>query len=155
MRQTAAIAIISAFLPAIHCSSTYSSGMASSLKIKKVLCTVLNILWENVFYIYLVSCASFAIVVFEAIKRIEKAMIRKWRNRIPHSAQYTKQKRKRPKTLTHISLASLCWEPRQTVQTKIRRRRTQNAASDQGLHCLLIGISIRNRIKMTKYTRHP
>ena len=31
----------------------------------------------------------------------------------------------------------------------------QNAASDQGLHCLLTGISIRNRIKMKKYTRHP
>ena len=40
--------------------------------------------------------------------------------------------------LTHISLAS-----------------DQNAASDQGLHCLLTGISIRNKIKMKRYTRHP
>ena len=31
----------------------------------------------------------------------------------------------------------------------------QNAASDQGLHCLLTEISIQNRIKMKKYTRHP
>ena len=28
------------------------------------------------------------------------------------------------------------------------------AASDQGLYCLLTGISIRNRIKMKTYTRH-
>ena len=40
------------------------------------------------------------------------------------------------------------WGPRQTVQT-------QNAASDQGLHCLLTGISIQKSIKMKKYTRHP
>ena len=48
---------------------------------------------------------------------------------------------------------------RQIEQTQIRRRRpdqtSQNAASDQGLHCLLTGISIRNRIKMKTYTRHP
>ena len=30
-----------------------------------------------------------------------------------------------------------------------------NAASDQCLHCLLTGISIQNRMKMKKYTRHP
>ena len=34
-------------------------------------------------------------------------------------------------------------------------RPRSNAASDQGLHCLLTGISIQNRIKMKKYTRHP
>ena len=28
----------------------------------------------------------------------------------------------------------------------------QKAASDQGLHCLLIGISIKNKIKMKKST---
>ena len=30
----------------------------------------------------------------------------------------------------------------------------QNAASDQGLHCLHTGISIKNEIKMKTYTRH-
>ena len=30
----------------------------------------------------------------------------------------------------------------------------QNAASDQGLHCLHTGISIKNKIRMQKYTRH-
>ena len=44
------------------------------------------------------------------------------------------------------------WGHRQTVQTQIRQT-PQNAASDQGLHCLLTGISIRNRIKMKKL--HP
>ena len=29
-----------------------------------------------------------------------------------------------------------------------------NAASDQGLNCLLTGFSIKNRIKATKQTRH-
>ena len=28
-------------------------------------------------------------------------------------------------------------------------------ASDQDLHCLLTGISIRNRVKMKMYTRNP
>ena len=48
--------------------------------------------------------------------------------------------------LTHISLASFFGgtyantaDPDQTLQ---------NAASDQGLHCLLAGISIQNKIKM-------
>ena len=47
---------------------------------------------------------------------------------------------------------------RQTVQTQIRRRRTRrrkNAAWDQGLHYLLTGISIGNKMKTKKYTRHP
>ena len=30
-----------------------------------------------------------------------------------------------------------------------------NVASDQGLHCLLKGFSIKNRIKVTKWTLHP
>ena len=30
-----------------------------------------------------------------------------------------------------------------------------NVASDQGLQCLLLGFSIKNRIKATKWTRHP
>ena len=30
-----------------------------------------------------------------------------------------------------------------------------DCGSDQGLHCLLTGISIRTRLKMKKYTRHP
>ena len=34
-------------------------------------------------------------------------------------------------------------------------RTPQNAATDQGLHCLHTGISIKSRIKMKKYTRHP
>ena len=36
---------------------------------------------------------------------------------------------------------------RQTVQTKIL------PASDQGLHCLLTGISIRNRVTIKTYAR--
>ena len=40
--------------------------------------------------------------------------------------------------------------PRQTVQAQIRRR-----VFDQGLHCLLTGISFQNRIKIKKYTSHP
>ena len=31
----------------------------------------------------------------------------------------------------------------------------QNVASDQGLYCLLTGISIKNKMKMKKYSRHP
>ena len=30
-----------------------------------------------------------------------------------------------------------------------------DAASEQGLHCLHTGISIKNKIKMKKFTRHP
>ena len=41
---------------------------------------------------------------------------------------------------------------RQTVQTQIRRRRTRRLI--RCLHCLLTGISIRNKIKMKKYTRY-
>ena len=49
--------------------------------------------------------------------------------------------------LTHtVSLASHLWD--------IGKQCRPNAASDQGLHCLLTGISIRNKIKMKKYTRH-
>ena len=50
--------------------------------------------------------------------------------------------------LIHISLATYAnsVDPDPTPQ---------NAASDQGLHCLLTGIYIRNRIKMKKCTRHP
>ena len=40
--------------------------------------------------------------------------------------------------------------PRQTVQTQ-----TQNAASDQDLHCLLTGISIKYQIKMKKSIADP
>ena len=77
-------------------------------------------------------------------------------------------------SLTHMSLAFQFLGHGQTVQIQIRRRRTwcltifgtqensadpgqtpQNAASDQCLHCLLTGISIRNRIKMKKYTKYP
>ena len=31
----------------------------------------------------------------------------------------------------------------------------QNKAFDQGLYCLLTGISIKNKMKVEKYTRHP
>ena len=42
---------------------------------------------------------------------------------------------------------------RQTVQTQIRDHQTPYiVASDHGLHCLLIGFSIKNRIKATKET---
>ena len=55
-------------------------------------------------------------------------------------------------TLTHISLASHFWDLGKQCRP---RSDAADAASDQGLHCLLTGISIRNRIKMRKYTRHP
>ena len=48
-------------------------------------------------------------------------------------------------SLTHISLASHFWDLGNTPRSD---------AADQGLHCLLVGISIRNRFKMKKYTRH-
>ena len=32
---------------------------------------------------------------------------------------------------------------------------SDNMASDQGLYCLLIGLSIKNIIKVTKQTQHP
>ena len=32
---------------------------------------------------------------------------------------------------------------------------SHNVASDKGLHCLLNGFSIKNRIKATKKTHHP
>ena len=54
--------------------------------------------------------------------------------------------------LTHISLVSLFGTKANSADPD---QTPQNAASDQGLHCLLAGISIRNRIKMKKYTRHP
>ena len=42
------------------------------------------------------------------------------------------------------------------MQTQIRCQvLPQNAASHQDLHCLHTVISIRNKIKMKKYTRHP
>ena len=41
------------------------------------------------------------------------------------------------------------------MQAQIRRRRTQNAASDQGLQYLHTEISIKNKIKMRKFTIHP
>ena len=34
-------------------------------------------------------------------------------------------------------------------------QRPQNAASDQGLHCLLTGIAIKNMLRMKNDTRHP
>ena len=47
----------------------------------------------------------------------------------------------------------------QTVQTQISctdsDQLPHSAASDQGQHCLLTGISIKNKIKMKMYTRHP
>ena len=43
----------------------------------------------------------------------------------------------RLRNLTHSYLAFHFWDPGLTVQTEIRRHRTQNAASDQCLHCLL------------------
>ena len=55
-------------------------------------------------------------------------------------------------TLTHILLASHFWG----IGKQCRPRQTpQNTASDQGLHCFLTGISIKNMIKMKKYTRDP
>ena len=51
--------------------------------------------------------------------------------------------------LTHISLASLFWEARKTIDPD---RTPQNAASDQGLHCLYTNISIK---KLKNNTRHP
>ena len=50
-------------------------------------------------------------------------------------------------TLTHISLVSLLLD--------LGKQYRHRAASDQGLHSLLTGISIRNKIKMKKYTTHP
>ena len=44
---------------------------------------------------------------------------------------------------THISLASLLWD-----LDKQYRPRSDAAASDQGLHCLHTGISIKNQIKI-------
>ena len=49
--------------------------------------------------------------------------------------------------LTHISPVSHFWD----VGKQCRLR----SASDQGLHCLLTGISITNEVKMKKYTRRP
>ena len=51
--------------------------------------------------------------------------------------------------LTHVSIASLFWD----LGKQCRPR--PDAASDQGLHCLLTGNSIENKIKIVKYTRHP
>ena len=50
--------------------------------------------------------------------------------------------------LTHINLASYFWD----IDKQCRPR---SDAAEQVLHCLLTGISIRNRIKMKKYTRRP
>ena len=70
-------------------------------------------------------------------------------------------------SLTHISLAFHFWDiskqcrPRAdaaelgVANSEDPDQTPSSAASDQGLHCLLTGISIRNRIKMKKYTRHP
>ena len=49
--------------------------------------------------------------------------------------------------LTHISLASHFWNIANSTDPE---QKLQNVASDQGLHCLLTGISIQNRIKMKK-----
>ena len=54
-------------------------------------------------------------------------------------------------SLTHTSLASHFWDMGNSADPD---QMPQNAASDLGLHRLLTGISIRNRIKMQKYTRH-
>ena len=51
--------------------------------------------------------------------------------------------------VTHVNLASHFWDIAKQC------RPWSDAASDHGLHCLLTGISIQNRIKMKKYTRHP
>ena len=54
--------------------------------------------------------------------------------------------------LIHISLASHFGKQANSADPD---QTPQNAASDQGLHCLLTGISIRNRIKMKTYTISP
>ena len=54
-------------------------------------------------------------------------------------------------SLTHISLASHFWD----IGKECRPRSDAAFCGLQGLHCLLTGISIRNRIEMKKYTRHP
>ena len=52
------------------------------------------------------------------------------------------------KNLTHISLVSLFWD----LCKQCRPR--SDAASDQGLHSLLKVFSIKNKLKMVKYSRH-
>ena len=47
--------------------------------------------------------------------------------------------------LTHISLASHFWDIGKQLRPK-----SENAASNQDVHCLLTGISIQNMIKMEK-----
>ena len=54
--------------------------------------------------------------------------------------------------LTHIGLASPFGNLGNSVEPD---QMPQNTASDQGLHYLLIGIYIQNKMKMKKYTRHP
>ena len=49
--------------------------------------------------------------------------------------------------LTHISLASLLGVKANSVDPD---QTPDNAVFDQGLHCLLAGISFRNRLKMKK-----
>ena len=55
--------------------------------------------------------------------------------------------------LTHIRLASHF----EDIDKQYRRRsdatEPENAASDQGLNCVLTGISIRKKIKILKYNR--
>ena len=52
-----------------------------------------------------------------------------------------------PPVLTHISLVSHFWDEGNSADPD---QSPQDAASDQGLHCLLTGISIKNMAKMKK-----
>ena len=81
------------------------------------------------------------------VSSTNNAVMPSFRTQIAHSCHSL------PYSLASCNVqAILAWRPflgpRQTVQT-------QNAASDQGLHCLLTWISINNNIKMKKCTSHP
>ena len=54
----------------------------------------------------------------------------------------------------HSDTSFHCEKTRRPILAKFPVFR-QNAASGQGLHCLLSGFSIKNKIKIKKYTRHP
>ena len=57
--------------------------------------------------------------------------------------------------LTHISLASHFWDIGKHCNIADPEQTSQNAASDQGLHCLLMRISLKNKIKMKKVHQPP
>ena len=54
--------------------------------------------------------------------------------------------------LTHISLESFCGTSANSAKPD---QTPQNAASDQVLHCLLIGVSLKIWIKMKNTTKQP